>query len=179
MTDSDSPQPLNSDERWPPGLTIRARVPADAEGVTTLHNLPGYRSGTLRTPHHTPNEIRKGIENQPPTVTALVALLDDRIVGDIGLTRYANRRAHAGSIGMGVHDAYVGKGIGQALIGEVLAIADDWFNLRRIELTVYTDNDAAIRLYEKNGFVTEGCLRDYAFRGGRYVDAYTMARLKT
>ena len=179
MNDFDNTQPLDPTARWPVGLTIRARVPADAEGIARLHNLPGYRNGTLRTPHHTPDEIRKGIENQPATVTALVALLDGRIVGDVGLTRYGNRRAHAGSIGMGVDDAYVGKGIGAAMIGEILAAADNWFNLRRIELTVYTDNDAAIRLYEKNGFVTEGLFKDFAFRDGSYVDAYAMARLKT
>lgn len=179
MNDFDSPPPLSPDARWPAGLSIRARGPADAEGIVRLHNMPGYRNGTLRTPHHTPDEIRKGIESQPATVMALVAVLDGKIVGDAGLTRYANRRAHAGSIGMGVHDAYVGKGVGRALIGEILAAADNWFNLRRIELTVYTDNEPAIRLYEKNGFVTEGCLKDFAFRDGRYVDAYAMARRRT
>jgi len=80
---------------------------------------------------------------------------------------------------MGVHDAYIGKGIGRALIGEVLALADNWFNLRRVELTVYTDNEPAIRLYEKNGFVTEGLMKEFAFRDGGYVDAYCMARIRT
>ncbi len=179
MNELENPPPLARDAAWPDGLVIRARRPADAEDIVMLHNLPGYRYGTLRTPHHTPDEIRKSIESQPANMTGLIAFIDGRVVGDAGLTRLANRRVHVGSIGMGVHDAYVGKGIGRALIGEILALADNWFNLRRIELTVYVDNDPAIRLYEKNGFVTEGHLREFAFRDGTYVDAYTMARLKT
>ena len=43
---------------------------------------------------------------------------------------------------------------------------------------VYTDNAAAIHLYEKFGFVIEGTKRKYAFRDGEYVDAHVMARVR-
>ena len=95
MTDFDIPPPLDPNARWPEGLSIRARTPADAPGIAALHNLPGYRWGTLRTPHHSPEEIRKGIENQSANSVSLVAILEDRIVGDVGLTRYANRPTFA------------------------------------------------------------------------------------
>ena len=178
MSDPDNPPPLDPDAQWPEGLSIRARTPADAAGVAALHNLPGYRYGTLRTPHHTVEEIRKYIENPPAGNIGLVAVMDGTIVGDVGLNRYINRRAHAGSIGMGVHDAFQSRGIARALIGEALAIADRWLNLKRIELTVYTDNERAISLYERNGFVREGHFKAFAFRDGEFVDAYSMARLK-
>ena len=60
----------------------------------------------------------------------------------------------------------------------VLEIADNWMNLRRIELTVYFDNEAAQRLYRKFGFEMEGRLRDYAVRDGVFADAMSMARLR-
>ncbi len=173
------PPPLDPEARWPEGLSIRAREPFDAAGIAALHNMPGYRYGTLRTPHHTVEETRKYIEGPQPNNMGLVAVMDGMIVGDVGLHRYLNRRSHAGSIGMGVHDAWQGRGIARALIGEVLAIADRWLNLQRIELTVYTDNDRAISLYERNGFVREGHFKAFAFRDGEYVDAYSMARIKT
>lgn len=79
---------------------------------------------------------------------------------------------------MGVAVAWQGKGVGSRLLGELLDIADNWMNLRRVELTVYTDNAPALALYRKFGFETEGEMRDYAVRDGRFVDVYSMARLR-
>ena len=56
--------------------------------------------------------------------------------------------------------------------------ADKWLDLRRIELTVFADNERAIRLYERFGFEREGIMRAYAFRDGRYADGVMMARLR-
>ena len=50
-------------------------------------------------------------------------------------------------------------------------------NLLRLELVVFVDNEAAIRLYRKHGFVIEGTHRAFALRKGAFVDAYAMARL--
>ncbi|WP_133154143.1 GNAT family N-acetyltransferase, partial [Vibrio sp. 10N.261.49.E11] len=50
-------------------------------------------------------------------------------------------------------------------------------NIKRMELTVYTDNERAINLYKKFGFVIEGESAGFAFRNGEYVAVYHMARL--
>ena len=78
---------------------------------------------------------------------------------------------------MAVRDDWQRRGVGSALMRAALDLADRWLNYRRLELTVYTDNVAALELYRKFGFVIEGTHRDFAFRDGLYVDAYTMARL--
>jgi putative acetyltransferase len=57
-------------------------------------------------------------------------------------------------------------------------LADKWLNLSRIELEVYTDNEPAIHLYKKFGFVVEGTHTRFAFRDGQFVDVYAMARLE-
>ena len=59
-----------------------------------------------------------------------------------------------------------------------IELADKWLNLVRLELTVYTDNEPAIKLYQKFGFKIEGTLERYAFQEGNYVNAYSMARIK-
>lgn len=79
---------------------------------------------------------------------------------------------------MSVHDEWQGKGIGTALMRAGVELADNWLNLMRLELEVYADNEPAIRLYRRHGFELEGTLRQYAFRDGRYVDSYLMARLR-
>jgi putative acetyltransferase len=79
---------------------------------------------------------------------------------------------------MGVHDDWQGRGVGSALLAACVEMADKWLNLRRLELEVYVDNEPAIRLYERFGFEREGRLREHAFRDGRYVDSFLMARLR-
>jgi putative acetyltransferase len=87
------------------------------------------------------------------------------------------RRRHTAEIGMAVHDDYQGRGVGTALLSGLIELAERWLGLIRLELTVYTDNERAIALYKRLGFVVEGTLRKYGMRDGQYVDAYTMARV--
>jgi putative acetyltransferase len=79
---------------------------------------------------------------------------------------------------MGVHDDFTRQGIGSALLGAIVDAADNWLDIKRLELTVFTDNAAAITLYRKFGFEEEGVLRSFAYRAGSYVDAYAMARIR-
>ena len=140
-------------------------------------NLPGFRWGTARLPFHAPDEVRGGLEKTSPNERKLVALVDDQLVGSASLDRPMGRRAHVGRIGMGVHDAWVGRGVGTALMAALVDLADNWLGLRRLELTVNIDNAPALALYRRFGFVVEGTHRAHLLRGGRYVDGYTMARL--
>ena len=77
-----------------------------------------------------------------------------------------------------MHDAYAGRGAGTALLAAVIELADNWLNLRRLELSVYADNARAIGLYERVGFEREGLNRAYSWRNGAYVDSLAMARLR-
>lgn len=103
----------------------------------------------------------------------------DGIVGNIGIHRSTRpRRLHTASIGMSVRGAWQGRGVGSALMAVALDVADNWWQVRRVHLEVYTDNAAAIALYRKFGFDVEGTLRQDAFRDGSYVDSHVMARLQ-
>ncbi|MBI1774153.1 MAG: GNAT family N-acetyltransferase [Proteobacteria bacterium] len=158
-------------------LVIRAAELGDCEGIAALWNLPKFRWGTLRLPFRTAADVRKAIEAKPPTDLDIVAIKAGVLVGQAGIERRRGRRQHAGEIGMGVHDAYRGNGIGTALLEHLIDAADRWLGLQRLELEVYTDNAPAIGLYRKFGFTIEGTHRALAFRDGVFADAYSMARL--
>jgi diamine N-acetyltransferase len=51
-------------------------------------------------------------------------------------------------------------------------------NLNRIFLHVFENNPRAIRVYEKDGFISEGRERHAEFRDGRYIDELRMSMLK-
>lgn len=162
-----------------PSITIRRTEPGDYEAVRQIFASPSVVAGTLQMPFPSVEGWRKRLANPPEGLISLVACADGEVIGQTGLTYITRpRRRHVGQLGMAVREDWQGKGVGSALMAAVLEIADNWLNLTRLELTVYTTNDPAVRLYQKFGFVVEGTLTQYAFCDGAYADAYTMARLK-
>jgi L-phenylalanine/L-methionine N-acetyltransferase len=160
------------------GLIIRAQEPSDWAGIAAVMALPKVRWGTLQLPYTSKEEWRKRTENPSEDRTGIVAVLDESIVGVAGIWRQKGRRRHAGGLGMSVHDDFHQRGIGSALMAALIDAADNWLDLKRIELTVYVDNAPAIALYRKFGFEVEGTRRADTFRDGRYVDSFEMARLR-
>jgi putative acetyltransferase len=160
-------------------ILIRALEPEDMADVTEVLSQPLAIRGTLQLPFTSLADRQKRNAATPAGHVRLAAVIDGKVIGTIGLHPEANpRRAHAAAIGMAVHDAYAGRGAGSALIAAVVDQADRWLNIRRLELTVFSDNARAIALYERFGFEREGLLRAFAWRDGTYVDAITMARLR-
>jgi len=161
-------------------LQIRRAEPADYKAACELHAQPNALRGTLQLPFPSEEKWKERLAKHGDNDYGLVACVDDRIVGIVHLQAgpWSARRAHVGILGMAVHDQWAGKGIGTALVKAVIDLADNWLNLSRLELSVYTDNEPALRLYKKLGFEVEGTHRKYAFREGAYVDAHTMARVR-
>jgi putative acetyltransferase len=162
-------------------IVVRHIEPGDYEAVQRIFQGPNVIWGTLQLPFPSAELWRKRLAEPPEGLISLVACVEnDEVVGNLGLHTFPDRprRRHVGQLGMAVRDDWQGKGVGTALMQAAIDLADKWLNLRRLELEVFVDNAAAIRLYEKFGFSIEGRLVDFAFRDGQYVDTYTMARLR-
>ena len=161
-------------------VRIRGFRLSDMEEVFLLRQMPKAQRETLQLPYTSFESYKQRYSSPDPNVHSLVAEIVDskRIVGALGLYRESNlRRAHTGVIGMAVHDDYHKQGVGSKLLAAAIDLADNWLHLSRLELTVFIDNAAAIRLYEKFGFEHEGQLKHYALRDGQMVDVYAMARI--
>jgi putative acetyltransferase len=160
-------------------ITIRRAELSDAEAIQATFATPKAMAGTLQLPFPTVEMWRRRLADVPAEDFLLVAEVAGEVVGNLGLhlASKSPRRRHAGGIGMSVRDDWQGRGVGAALMAAALDLADNWLNYTRLELTVYTDNAAALALYRRFGFGIEGTLKSYAFRGGRFIDAYTMARI--
>jgi putative acetyltransferase len=161
-------------------ILIRRVEPDDIRGFERIREPPGAAWGTLSWPAPPAQLWRQRLARRTAGQHGLVACAEAEIVGGVRLVvpeRSPSGR-HVGRVGIGVHDGWQGRGIGTALLQAAVDLADRWLNLRRLELTVSADNESALRLYRNWGFEIEGLLPNHAFRDGRFVDAYTMARVR-
>jgi RimJ/RimL family protein N-acetyltransferase len=72
-----------------------------------------------------------------------------------------------------------GRGLGSALMGELVTYSFDELRLHRLQLGVYTFNAAAIAAYERAGFVVEGELRDLTRSSTGYWNGFVMGMLES
>jgi putative acetyltransferase len=160
-------------------LKIRAIHPDDVADLYRLWSHPQVGRTTMQLPSQEWWSSQERVEKRPPGYHRLVADVDGEVVGMISLGISQNpRMIHSGHLGMMVSPSCWGLGIGSRLMAAVLVLADNWLNLKRVELEVHTDNPAAIHLYEKFGFEIEGRKRFHVFGDGRWTDSYFMARIR-
>ena len=105
------------------------------------------------------------------------AEVEGRLVAFLGSTAGAQRRSRrTASLVVGVLEQFQGRGIGSAL----LRALEDWARakeLHRLELTVMTHNERALKLYQKHGFVIEGTRADALQVDGAFVHEHYMGKI--
>lgn len=164
-------------------IVIRPAELRDAADINKLRRAPGIFENLLALPSETiaQNEdfIAKHLSSSNAHLFCAEANHNNtvRVIGLAGLhVRLLPRNRHTAELGIMVHNDFHGKGVGSKLMQTLIDLADRWLILKRIDLTVYPDNHAAIKLYKKFGFVIEGTLKYAAIRNGKYDDVLTMAR---
>lgn len=128
---------------------------------------------------HDLDELLRISTNTPDTVAfAIVDKSTGNVVGCCGLyvIQWICRRADFRII-VGEPDAW-NKGIGSEAALLTVAYGFDKLNLETIYLGVNTENEGAVKSYEKAGFVREGVRRKLIYRNGRYYDALMMSVLR-
>jgi RimJ/RimL family protein N-acetyltransferase len=108
----------------------------------------------------------------------ILALDEEAVVGwcDVTSLPFEGLR-HVGRLGMGLLPPYRGQGLGRRLLREVLRRVFAK-GLLRVELEVFASNSAAVRLYDQEGFVTEGRKRRARILDGAEDDILVMGLLR-
>jgi len=109
-------------------------------------------------------------EMDNPASERWVALAEGRLIGEasIGITR------GLATLAMQVADGHRGRGVGAALLQELIAWSRDQ-GAHKVTLTVWPHNHPARRLYKRFGFIDEGRLqRHYRRKSGELWDAILM-----
>lgn len=83
--------------------------------------------------------------------TQLIVRQGGAIIADASMQRFHRRMSHRAEVGISVVKEYWGMGIGSALMEAIISFAKE-HGIRQLNLEVRSDNERAIRLYEKFGF---------------------------
>ena len=151
-------------------LHVRQATVADAPRIVAGINEVCAEGGYFYTPHYVPTPQWEAALHRPESVPdhlLLVVEIDDMFVGAAQLFPLSPDQgdSHVGELGVYVLAPFRGKGVGAALMKELLRQASTW-DYTRVVLSVLSTNERAIRLYQKFGFATEDRRwREYAFIG--------------
>ena len=98
-----------------------------------------------------------------PLSIGLVAELDEELGGYLFVIGESPRKKrHSRFMAMGVIKNHQEKGFGTLLLREAIKYCNE-NGVMRLELTVVHENDAAISLYKKHGFVIEGIKKNSCY----------------
>lgn len=172
MTDA-TPGPLPAEQ-----VLVRPVRIEDAEAISALRLQPRVLAGTLSLPSERIGDRRQRIDGFGDDDHVFVAEVESTAFGVAGLHVGRGRQRHGAGIGLMVDDRFQGRGIGRLLLETLLDLADNHLGLLRVELEVMPDNDRAIQLYERLGFVIEGRKRRAVLRHGEYIDLLVMGRVR-
>lgn len=146
-------------------ILIRSLEPDDAaETLASAREMFRTANYTLTTFEEftlTEAEERAFIQGKldSPNSIFIAALHEGRIVGHLGATGGAKRKiAHQALIGMGLVEAWRGKGVGRALLTAAIDWAREHPTIEMLTLGVYEENAPAVHLYTSLGFETYGRL---------------------
>lgn len=160
-------------------VSVRVLTPADAEA---------YRAVRLRALHEHPPAFGSLPEDEPNLEETTARLTDsdnccffgafqeEQLIGIIRFSRYSapNEKHRAYIAGLYVMPRFRRNGCAQALVRQALRRAANTPGIRRVNLTVVTQQEAAIRLYQSLGFGIYGTEQETFSRAGCFYDEHLM-----
>lgn len=159
---------------------IRAVTADDTAQIALLMSRPEVLGNLLNLPFPSEPGWKERLDREVRGIGRfLVAFVDGTAVGLASLEESTvnTRRAHVLNLEICVAGEMQAKGLGNALMAEVVDYADNWAQALRVELHVFADNQTAITLYRRFGFTTDGLMKSWALHNGQYADALAMSRL--
>lgn len=97
-------------------------------------------------------------------------------IGTIGFHKW-DRSNNIAEIGYDLNKMYWKQGLMSEAMRSVLEFGFDKMQLNRVQAFVHIENIASYNVLKKNGFYTEGIIRDMYLYRGRYHDHFSMALL--
>ncbi|MGY9071916.1 MAG: N-acetyltransferase family protein [Acidimicrobiales bacterium] len=161
-------------------MEIRMATLDDAAPIADIYNLEVTTSVvTFDLVPRTVEEQRRWLRERSGALACLVALdHDGEIVGWASLSPYRTKPAYSTSVedSIYIHRDHHGRGIGDILLGALVAKADE-HGFHAIFARIVDGPAASKALHAKHGFEVVGIEREVGRKFGRWLDVTLMQRL--
>lgn len=162
-------------------LTIRPAVPEDAEKILVYMNQVGGESDYLTFGKDecklTVEQERQFVESiqKLPSSVMLLGLIDETIISISSInTPSKPRLAHNADLAISVCKDYWDFGVGTYVMQELINFAKSTKTISVVSLSVVSENQRAIHLYEKFSFSQYGLFEKWMKVNDHYMDAVLM-----
>ena len=160
--------------------TIRLAEPGDAEAIRTIYNVEvAETTVTFDMVPRTLEQQEEWLREHSGGHPAIVAVdADGAVVGFGSLSPYKERPAYSPTVEDSVYvDRDLrGAGIGQALLAELVRLAES-YGYHSIVARIVGGHDASISLHDAQGFELVGVEREVGRKLGRWLDVAVMQRM--
>lgn len=168
-----------------PIVTLRPRTASDldllyeiAADLHTWEERNPEAPGPLTRDRYDARLVRAAESHSAGDPVSFVVDVDGAAVGAASLFDFDFLARHA-EAGINLVRSARGRGIGTAAIIQLVEFGFERRHLRRIHLQAIASNVAALRAYEKAGFLIEGRQRQHAWVRGGYEDIVRMGILRS
>jgi phosphinothricin acetyltransferase len=162
-------------------IVVRPSRDTDVEAMLAIyrrHIRHGIEEGVSDADTPQPDDLRDRRKNlRSRRFPHLVAARDGEVVGYAYVVLFRKRPAYRYTVkhSIYIHDAHIGRGIGQLLMQELIDVCAA-AGFRQIIGYIDADNTASLALHDKFGFSRVGLLPGVAFRHGHWADTIMVQR---
>ena len=160
-------------------LAVRLANPGDAEAIRAIYNHEVTGSTvTFDLVPRTLADQRAWLAAHAGAHPAVVAVGGGVILGFGSLSAYRERPAYATTVedSVYVHHDWRGRGVGVAILGELVRLAVS-HGFHTVRARVVGGHEASLRVHRACGFEVVGVEREVGRKFGRWLDVVVMQRL--
>ena len=140
-----------------------------ANNIKIATNLKDY----FPHPYHLKDayEFYQLVKEEKPPRTFVIEFKGE-FCGIIGLTLKSDIYRHSADLGYWIGESFWGQGITTKAIQLMVQYAFGELALQRLAANVFEYNAVSMKVLEKNGFVSEGILKNGAIKDQQLIDLY-------